>query len=178
VFLAISLALCGYVVPQPKLMTPVSYLSYLVPLYWYLQSSFVIMFKDQHIYCEHESEGSQNPLLCMNSVGNVILRSVHADGHNYVGTITSCALTSYFCFYFPHCYYNPESWPRKLWVMLRKFGTKYHKIEDSQNKNFVTSQKLTCRTGLEPQKSRISFYPRKVDISSISFAQTNNLFVT
>jgi len=124
IFLAVSMALCGYLVPQPRMMFPVRYVSYLIPLYWYMQSSFVLMFKDQQIHCELESDESQNPLLCVNSIGNVILHALHSNNHNFAGTIIISTTTVFICFYSPYCFYNSESWPRQLLSRLKSIGRK------------------------------------------------------
>ena len=156
IFLALSMALCGYLVPQPRMVIPVKYLSYLVPLFWYMQSSFVLMFKDQHILCELESDSSQNPLLCLDSIGNVILHAVHANKQAFAGTIIISAVTALLCFYLPYCFYNCESWPRKLWAMIKLIGRRYDLLEDTHIENIIMNPKVSRLTGMRPQNFKVN----------------------
>jgi len=156
IFLALNMGLCGYLVPQPRMVIPVKYLSYLLPLYWYMQSSFVLMFKDQHIICELESDYSQNPLLCLDSIGNVILHAVHANSQAFAGTIIISTVTALLCFYLPYWFYNRESLPRKLFAMIKLIGKRYDFLEDTHIENIIKNPKVSRLTGMRAQNIRVN----------------------
>jgi len=150
VVLAVSMALCGYLVPQPRLTVAIKYFSYLIPLYWYMQSSLTLLLKDSNIFCEYEDDASRNPFLCLGSDGNVILQKVYADSHNFAGTIFIFIFVSFLCFYWSHCKYDTESWPRKIWSWSQN-GRRVRKskeLDKTEIKNVILNPKSTAILGV------------------------------
>jgi len=158
VVLAVSMAICGYLVPQPKLTVAIKYFTYLIPLYWYMQSSLTLLLKDHKIFCEYEGDASRNPFLCLQSDGNVILQKVYADSHNFAGTICIFIFVTFLCFYWSHCKYDKESWPRKIWSWgkTERRVRKSEELSVTQIKNVIQKPKSTTILGVKKGEMHVS----------------------